>query len=43
MTDRILNVKPGYIQSVQGQLIEETGNSDIVLKLDVTLLSRKSG
>lgn len=35
MTDRILNVKPGYIQSVQGQLIEETGNSDIVLKLDV--------
>lgn len=35
MTDRILNVKPGYIQSVQGQLIDETGNSDIVLKLDV--------
>ena len=35
MTDRILNVKPGYIQNVQGQLIEETGNSDILLKLDV--------
>lgn len=35
MTDRILNVKPTYLQHVQGMLIEETGNSDILLKLDL--------
>lgn len=35
MTDRILNVKPTHLQKVQGLLVDETGNSDIVLKLDI--------
>lgn len=34
MTDRILNVKPTRLQKVQALLVEETGNSDIVLRLD---------
>lgn len=35
MTDRILNVKPTYLQKVQGMLIEETGNTDLLLRLDL--------
>lgn len=35
MTDRILNVKPTHLQNVQGLLMEETGNSDVLLKLDL--------
>ena len=35
MTDRILNVKPNQLQKVQSILVEETGNSDILLKLDL--------
>lgn len=35
MTDRILNVKPSYILNVQGELVEETGNTDLLLKVDV--------
>lgn len=45
MTDRILNVKPTYLQEVQGKLIEATGNTDLMLKPDlkrnaVKILSR---
>ena len=36
MTDRILNVKPSYILEVQGKAIDETGNSDLLLKLDAS-------
>lgn len=35
MTDRILNVKPTQLQKVQNMLIEETGNNDVLLKLDL--------
>lgn len=35
MTDRILNVKSTQLQKVQGLLIEETGNNDVLLKLDL--------
>ena len=35
LTDRILNVKPTQLQKVQGLLIDETGNDDILLKLDL--------
>lgn len=34
-TDGILNAKPTYLQQVQSLLIDETGNSDILLKLDL--------
>lgn len=47
MTDRILNVKPTQLQKIQGLLMEETGNSDILLKPDlnrnaVTILSQEN-
>ena len=32
LTDRILNVKPTRLQEVQGLLIDETGNDDVLLK-----------
>lgn len=35
LTDRILNVKPTQLQKVQGLLIDETGNDDVLLKLDL--------
>ena len=35
LTDRILNVKPTRLQKVQGLLIDETGNDDVLLKLDL--------
>ena len=35
MTDRILNAKPTYLQKVQGKLIDEIGNDDVLLKLDL--------
>lgn len=35
LTDRILNVKPTQLQEVQGLLIDETGNDDVLLKLDL--------
>lgn len=35
LTDRILNVKPTQLQRVQGLLIDETGNDDVLLKLDL--------
>lgn len=35
MTDRILNVKPTYLKEVEGLLIEETGNEDVLLELDL--------
>ncbi len=35
MTDRILNVRPTQLQEVQGLLIEETGNDDVLLRLDL--------
>lgn len=35
LTDRILNVKPTRLQEVQGLLIDETGNDDVLLKLDL--------
>lgn len=35
MTDRILNVKPTYLKEIEGLLIEETGNEDVLLKLDL--------
>jgi hypothetical protein len=34
MTDHILNVCPRYIQQVQGLLADETGNTDVLLKID---------
>ncbi len=34
MTDRILNVKPTYLQKIQGILSDETGNTDVLLKSD---------
>ena len=34
LTDRILNSKPTYLQEVQGLLIEETGNNDVLLRPD---------
>lgn len=34
MTDRILNVQATYLLQVQGQLIEETGNDDVLLRVD---------
>ena len=33
LTDRILNVKPTHLQEVQGLLIDEIGNDDVLLKL----------
>lgn len=33
-TDRIRNVRPCVVVNVQGQLIEETGNTDLLLKVD---------
>ena len=35
LTDRILNVKPTHLQEVQGLLIDEIGNDDVLLKLDI--------
>lgn len=48
MTDRILNIKPSLLTEVQGQLVDETGNSDLLLKLDVKknavkVVSQESG
>lgn len=34
MTDRILNVKPTYIQEIQALLSDESGNTDVLLKPD---------
>ena len=34
MTDRILNVQATYLLQVQGLLIEETGNDDVLLRVD---------
>ncbi len=34
MTDRILNVKPTYLQKTQALLSDETGNTDVLLKPD---------
>lgn len=34
LTDRILNVSPTYITEIQGKLREETGNTDVCLKID---------
>lgn len=47
LTDRILNVKPTQLQKVQGLLIDETGNDDVLLKLDhnrnaVKILSKEN-
>ncbi len=47
MTDRILNVKPTKLLEVQGKLIEEIGNDDVLLRLDqnrnaVKILSREN-
>lgn len=34
MTDRILNIRPTILLEVQERLIDETGNSDLLLRLD---------
>ena len=41
LTDRILNVKPTQLQKVQGLLIDETGNDDVLLKLDLNKMRLK--
>lgn len=35
MTDRILNVKPSHLLTIQNELIEQTAISDILLRLDI--------
>ena len=34
LTDRIINAKPTYLTEVQARLRDETGNEDIILKID---------